>query len=89
MCPANGGIKDSEPFLSPVCCFALHLTFNDGRDLLARVADLLRPFVEITNLSNDLLMKLLLHCYQDLPNDLNKRIFELTIRFIQETGRFY
>ena len=54
----------------------------------ARVAELLRSFVQITDLSNDALTQLLLYGNQDLSNDLNRNILELTLRFIHETGRF-
>ncbi len=46
------------------------------------------PFSETTNLSRDRLMNLLLYGDQELQNNLNKHILELTIRFINETGRF-
>ena len=58
------------------------------QDLLAGIVELLRPFVQITNLSNDALMQLLLYGDQDLSNDLNRNILEMTLRFIHETGRF-
>ena len=58
------------------------------RDLLAGIAELLRPFVQITNLSNDALIQLLLYGDQYLSYDLNRNILELTLRFIHETGRF-
>ena len=83
MCPSNDGIEDTEHFL--LLCPSFH---PQRRDLLARVTDLLRPFFEITNLSRDRLMNLLLYGDQELPNNLNKHILELTIRFINETGRF-
>ena len=46
------------------------------------------PFLQITNLSNDVLVQLLLHGDQDLSYDLNRKITELTLRYIHETGRF-
>ena len=58
------------------------------RDLLAGIVELLRPFVQIASLSNDALTQLLLYGDQDLSNDLNKNIFELTLHFIHETDRF-
>ena len=57
-------------------------------DLLAGIVELLRPFVQIASLSNDALTQLLLYGDQDLSNDLNKNILELTLRFIHKTGRF-
>ena len=58
------------------------------QDLLAGIVELLRPFVQIADLSNDALTQLLLCGDQDLSNELNKDVFELTLRFIQESGRF-
>ena len=83
MCPTSDGIEDTEHYL------LLYPSFDVQRqDLLARVAELLRSFVQITNLSNDALTQLLLYGNQDLSNDLNRNILELTLRFIHETGRF-
>ena len=83
MCPTSDGIEDTEHYL------LLCPSFDAQRqDLLARVAELLRPFVQITDLSNDALTQLLLYGNQDLSNDLNRNILELTLRFIHETGRF-
>ena len=56
--------------------------------VLAGMVELLRLFVQITDLSNDALTQLLLYGDQDLSYDLNKNILELTLRFIRETGRF-
>ena len=58
------------------------------QDLLARVDELLRLFVQIIDLSNDALTQLLLYGSQDLFNDLNRNILELTLCFIHETVRF-
>ena len=43
---------------------------------------------QITDLSNDSLTQLLLYGDQDLSNELNRNILELTLRFIHETSRF-
>ena len=51
---------------------------NIDQDLLARIVELLRPFLEITTLSNGALMQLLLYSDQDLSYDLNRKILELT-----------
>ena len=56
-------------------------------DLLAGIVELLRPFVQIINLSSDVLM-LLLYDDQYLSDDLNRSILQLTLRFIHETGWF-
>ena len=57
------------------------------QDLLAGMVALLRPVVQIADLSNDALTQLLLYGYHDLSDDLNRSILELTLRFIHETGR--
>ena len=67
MCPTNDGIEDTEHFLLLCPSFDLQ-----RRDLLAGIVELLRPFVQIANLSNDALTQLLLYGDQDLSNDLNK-----------------
>ena len=83
MCPTSDGIEDTEHFLLLCPSFDLQ-----RRDLLAGIVELLRPFAQIANLSNDALTQLLLYGDQDLSNDLNKTILELTLRFIHETGQF-
>ena len=83
MCPTNDGIDDTEHFL------LLYPTFDGQRkDRLARVAELLQSFVQITYLSNDALTQLSLYGNQDLFCDLNRNILQLTLRFIHETGWF-
>ena len=57
------------------------------QDLLVGMVELLRPFVQIHDLSNDALTQLLLYGDLDLSYDLNKNILELSF-FINETGRF-
>ena len=64
-------------------------SFDDQRrDLLAGIEELLRPFVQIANLSNDALTQLLLYSDKDLSYEMNSDILRLTIHFIRETGRF-
>ena len=83
MCPTNDGVEDTEHFL------LLCPSFDDQRrDLLAGIEELLRPFVQIANLSNDALTQLLLYGDKDLSYEMNSDILRLTIRFIRETGRF-
>ena len=83
MCSTSDGIEDTEHFL------LLFPSFDVQRqDLLAGMVELLRPIVQITDLSNDALTQLLLYGDQDLSYDLNKNVLELTLRFIRETGRF-
>ena len=82
MCPTNDGIEDTEHFL--LLCPSFEAP---RRDLLAGVSALLRPLGH-TNLSNEFLMQILLYGDKDFPNNLNKDILLLTLRFIHETGRF-
>ena len=83
MYPTSDGIEDTEHFL------LLCLSFDSQRrDLFAGIVELIRPFRQITDLSNDSLTQLLLYGDQDLSNDMNRNILELTLRFIHETGRF-
>ena len=83
MSPTSDGIEDMEH------CLLLYPSFDlQRRDLLAGIVELLRPFMQITNLSNDALIQLLLYGDQYLPYNLNRNILELTLRFIHETGRF-
>ena len=83
MCPTSDGIEDKEHFL------LLCPSFDFQRqDLLAGIAELLRPVVQIADLSNDALTQLLLCGDNDLSNNVNGSILELTLRFIHETGRF-
>ena len=83
MCPANDGIEDTEHFL------LLSPSFNvQRRDLLAEISQLLRPFVQINNFSNIVLIKLLLYGDKDFSDSIKKSIPQLTINFIQKTGRF-
>ena len=79
MCPANYGIEDIEQFLL-LCSF-----FDVQRKIvLAGVDELIRSFVQITNLSNLALKHLLLYGDYSFTNNLNMNIIELTLRFIRE-----
>ncbi len=82
MCPTNDGIEDTEHFL--LLCPSFEVL---RRDLLAGVSSLLRPH-GFTNPSNDVLLKILMYGDNDLPDDVNKNILLLTLRFIHKTGRF-
>ena len=62
MCPTNDGIEDTEHSLLLFPCFDVQ-----RQDLLAGIAELLRPFLQIADLSNDVLVQLLLYGNQDLP----------------------
>ena len=58
------------------------------RHLLAGVSVLLRQFVEINSLPNDVLVQILLYGDKNLPNEIKKIIFEMTLVFIHNAGRF-
>ena len=82
MCPTNDGIEDKEHFLLLCPSFVMH-----RRDLLTSVLVLVRPFGYIS-LSNKDLTQLLPFGSKDLTNELNRKITELTLRYIHNTGQF-
>ena len=82
MCPTNDGIEDTEHFLLLCPSFDIQ-----RRDLLAGVSELLRPFVQINTLPNNVLVQYLLYGNKELPDDVNKNLLKLTLNFIHKTGR--
>ena len=85
----NDGIEDMEHFLLLSPSFdEIFDEIVQRRDLLAAIAELLRPLVQITNLSNDVLTQLLSYGDLNLSYDLNKNVSKLSLRFIHETGPF-
>ena len=82
MCPSNDGIEDTEHFLLLCPSFGVQRT-----DLLAGIYSLVRPYGYV-NLANYVLLQILLYGDKNFPNNLNRSILELTIRFIHSTGRF-
>ena len=83
LCPTNDGIEDTEHFLLLCPSFDIQRS-----DLLAEISQLLQPFVQVNNLSNIVLIKLLLYGDKDFSDSINKSILQLTINFIHKTGRF-
>ena len=73
MCPTSDAIKDTEHFL--LLCPSFDV---EGQDLLAGIVELLRPVVQIDNLSDDALTQLLLCNDHELSNDLNRSIYTRT-----------
>ena len=71
MCPTSDGIEDTEHFLLLCPSFDVQ-----RQDLLPGIVELLRPFIQIADLSNDTFTQLLLYGDQDLSNDLNRNILE-------------
>ena len=73
MCPTSDVVEDTEDFL------LLCPSFDDERrDLLAGIEELLRPFVQIANLSNNALTQLLLYGDKDLSCEVNRDFLRLT-----------
>ena len=83
MCPTNDGIEDVEHFLLLCPSFEMQ-----RRDFLAGVSELLRSFVQIDTLPNNVLIECLLYGDKNLTDDVNRSILELTLEFIHRTGRF-
>ena len=66
---------------------ALSIFDTQRRDLLSGVLALVRPF-GFTNPSNEVLTQLLMYGNKDFPDEINRNIPELTLKFIHETGRY-
>ena len=82
MCPANDGVEDTEYYL--LLCQSFE---RPRRELLNGFNEILPPSA-ISNLSNELLVELILYCNETLPPDVNKRLIEATLKFIHATKRF-
>ena len=78
----NSGIEDTEHFL--LLCQSFDI---QRQDLHAGVSELLRPFVQIDTLRNNVLVQYLLYGNKELSNDVNRNILERTLNFIHKTGR--
>ena len=83
MCPTNDGIEDTEHFL--LLCPSYDI---QRRDLLAGVSELLRPYVRMNSLPNNVLVQILLYGDKDFSIDVNKNVLKLTLNFIHKTARF-
>ena len=81
MCPSNDGVEDTEHFL-------LHCHSYDGyrTDLLDSVNSTLQPY-DLPNLSNALMLKLILYGDERLSVDSNSEIFKATLRYIYAESR--
>ena len=79
MYPMNDGTENTEHVL--LLCPAFEI---QRPNLLAGI----QPFVQINSLSNNILVEILLCGDKDFSDDVNKTILGLTIKFINETGRF-
>ena len=90
LCPTNDAVEDAEHFF--LLCPSY---YNYRRDLLARISVVLQPFVQVSTLSNKLLLQLLLYGDKDLPSDINKhqkilgeldlKIRDINIQNVKET----
>ena len=85
----HGGQTDGKVILETEYFLLLCPSFDVQRqDLLAEIARLLQPVIQIADLSNDALTQFLLYGDHNLSNNLNRSILELALRFINETDRF-
>ena len=82
MCQTNDGIEGTDHFLLLCPSFDVQ-----RRHLLAGVSVLLRPFVEINSLPNDVFAQILLYGDKNLSNEINKSILQLTL-VSSNAGRF-
>ena len=81
MCLTKDGVEDTGHFL------LLCLSFVAQRqNPLVEILPLIRLF-GYANLSNEVLTQLLMYGDENLPNDVDRNILELQLRFIKETGR--
>ena len=79
----NDDIEDTEQFL--LLCPSSDI---QRRDLLAGVSELLRPYVRMNSLPNNVLVQILLYGDKDFSIDVDKNVLKLTLNFIHKTGRF-
>ena len=82
MCPANDGVEDTEHYL------LLCKSYEEPRRELLNGLNAILPPCDISNLSNELLIELILYGNERLPFDVNKRLIEATHKFIYTTKRF-
>ena len=76
MFPTNDGVEDTEHFLLLCPSFAVQ-----RQNLLAQILPLLRP-LGYANFSNEVLAQILSYGDENLPNDVNRNILELTLKFM-------
>ena len=82
LCPINDGVEDTEHFL--LLC---HAYDEETLDLLSSVNAILRHH-ELINLTNENLLQILLYGHEKLSYDLNTKILEATLKYIQASERF-
>ena len=83
MCPRNDGVEDVEHYLLLLPSFEIQ-----RRDFLVGTSALLRSFVQIDTLPNNVLILFLMYGDKNLTDDVNRSILEHTLKFIHRTGRF-
>ena len=81
LCPTNDAIEDTEHFLLLCPSFDVQ-----RRDLLTEISQLLQPFVHINNLSNTVLIKLLLYGDKDFSDSIAVRVIEAWRRCLDSSG---
>ena len=82
MCPANDGVEDTEHYL--LFC----QSYEEPRHELLNGFNEILPPSAIFNLSNELLVELILYGNERLPSEVNKRLIEASLKFIHATKRF-
>ena len=82
MFPANDGVDDTERYL------LLCQSYEEPRRELLNCLNAILPPSDFSNLSNELLVELILLCNERLRPDVNKGLIEDTLKFIQATKRF-
>ena len=81
MCPTNGVVEYTEHSLLRCHSFQVQ-----RQSLLAGILSLLQP-LGFANISDEMLVQLLLYGDKNFPNEVNRKILELTLQYIHETGR--
>ena len=82
LCPINDGIENTEHYF--LLCQA-YCTIR--RDLLTCVNDILYQN-GFRNLSNEVLLQIILYGHEKLPYDSNANILSMTIQYIHDSKRF-
>ena len=82
MCPSNDGFEDTEHYLLRCQCYE-----EPRCELFSGLSAILPPS-DISNLSNELLVEIILYGNEMLPTDVHKGLMEATLKFVHATMRF-
>ena len=82
MCPAKYGVEGTEHYL------LLCQSYEEPRHELLNGLNAILPPCDTSNLSNELLIKLIPYGNERLPFGVNKQLIEATLKFIHTTKRF-